>query len=285
MTRSATTGFVIAGCLLAGTALAAQAPALPAAGQPPVLSSTPTPPPGAQSEPAQMSGMPLQVGDLAPGTVAVRVIKRSFQENVVNVKVELRVGDDPAPRTAVTDRDGRAVFQDLHVGRVVRARTIVDGETLESQSFELPTQGGVRMVLVAGVGAVVPPTSVRSVESGAGDAPSGAPVASASGSAPTLPSLPEPATTAAGGTKPPESAGPDPAIVASGILIAAAAGGFWWFRRPRTGSVGSDEQRERLFDELVALEQAHAEGQTGGDYAGRRQALVDAIARLDARSS
>ena len=120
---------------------------------PPVLSTVPTPPPGAVPEPAQMSGFPLQVGDLPPGIVAVRVIRRNFQDNVANQPVQLRIGQTDRVMAALTNGDGRTQFEGLKVGDTVRLRTAVGSELLESQSFEVPAQGGVRLVLAAGVGA------------------------------------------------------------------------------------------------------------------------------------
>ncbi len=125
----------------------------PAKASPQVLSTVPTPPAGAVPEPAQMSGFPLQVGDLPPGIVAVRVIRRNFQDNVSNQSVQLRIGQTDRVMEAITNGDGRTQFEGLKVGDNVRLRAAVGSELLESQSFEVPAQGGVRLVLVAGVGA------------------------------------------------------------------------------------------------------------------------------------
>ena len=53
------------------------------------LSTTPVPAPGAEAQPGQMSGLPLQVSDLPPGTVSVRVIRRTFADNVAGQEVKL----------------------------------------------------------------------------------------------------------------------------------------------------------------------------------------------------
>ena len=117
-----------------------------------MLSTTPVSAPGAEAQPGQMSGLPLQVSDLPPGTVSVRVIRRTFADNVAGQEVKLAVGEEGRVLTAVTDADGRALFRGLAVGEMMRARTAVDGEPLASQFFELPARGGVRIVLVAGAG-------------------------------------------------------------------------------------------------------------------------------------
>ena len=117
-----------------------------------VLATVPTPPPGTVPQPGSMSGLPLQVGDLPPGTVAVRVIRGDFSRNLAGQPVQLHVKSSGRVLTSQTGQDGRAVFTDLAVGDEVQATALIDGERLESQPFELPSQGGVRLVLVAAAG-------------------------------------------------------------------------------------------------------------------------------------
>jgi hypothetical protein len=137
--------------LVGGSLLCAQAQERPE--RPPLLSTVPSPPAGVTPVPAEMSGQPLQVGDLPPGVVVIRVIRRSFADNVASHRVQLRVGSQPRVVESTTDASGRARFDGLQVGETVRATTSIDGETLDSRSFALPAEGGVRMLLVAGVGA------------------------------------------------------------------------------------------------------------------------------------
>jgi hypothetical protein len=99
---------------------------------------------------SQMSGVPLPVTDVAVGTVTVRVIRGSLSNVIPGQSVELVVGG--ATRTATTNEQGRAEFSELVVGTTVKARTVVDGAPLESQEFQVPASGGVRLMLVAGVG-------------------------------------------------------------------------------------------------------------------------------------
>lgn len=106
------------------------------------------PPSGAQMPDAsQMSGVPLPVGDLAPGTITVRVVRGSMANVITGHPVELHGG--PTVLTVTTNSTGRAEFQGLRVGTRVRAVATVDGERLESQEFEVPPNGGVRVALVA----------------------------------------------------------------------------------------------------------------------------------------
>jgi len=95
----------------------------------------------------QMSGVPLPVNDVAPGTVTVRVIRGSLANVVPGQDVELQVGG--ASRTVKTNDAGRAEFNGLAPGTRVKAMTVVDGERLESQQFDVPATGGIRLMLVA----------------------------------------------------------------------------------------------------------------------------------------
>ena len=54
-------------------------------------------------------------------------------------------------RTAATDDQGRAEFTDLPLGSDARAESTVDGEPLVSEPFSVPTSGGLRVILVAGL--------------------------------------------------------------------------------------------------------------------------------------
>ncbi len=95
----------------------------------------------------QMSGLPLPVNDAAPGTVTVRVIRGALTDVIPNQPVELIGG--PSPVTVKTNDAGRAEFVGLTPGTRVRAVTVVGGERLESQEFDVPRTGGMRLLLVA----------------------------------------------------------------------------------------------------------------------------------------
>lgn len=98
-------------------------------------------------DPRQMSGLPLPVAELPTGTVTIRVVRATLTNLVPNHPVDLVGG--PAPVTARTNDAGRAEFSGLVPGTRLRASTTVDGERLESQEFEIPRAGGIRMLLVA----------------------------------------------------------------------------------------------------------------------------------------
>lgn len=98
-------------------------------------------------DPKQMSGTPLPVGDLAPGTVTARVIRGQLTNPLEGQTVELT--GDGAAKTAKTDASGRATFTGLTLGARVTVDVTVDGERIESQSFQVPPAGGIRLMLVA----------------------------------------------------------------------------------------------------------------------------------------
>lgn len=252
---------------------------------PPLLSTSPNPPAGVMPDPSQMSGLPLQVGDLPPGVVAVRVIRRSFADNIAGQRVELHVGQGNV-LAATTGKDGRAQFNGLQVGDTVQARAVVDAEPLGSGRFPLPAQGGVRLVLVAGVGAGIPADVVPPPTA----AP--APVAVATTAAPT----PRYSRTAS----------------ALMLMFTSAGLGFVWFTRRATGrataavatSPESAEpspllsperaepsprlsraalvaQRAVVFERLVRLEEARAAGRADGSDTAAREHLVDELIALD----
>jgi hypothetical protein len=260
---------------------------------PPVLSTVPTPAEGARSEPAQMSGYPLQVGDLPPGILAVRLIRESFQQNLAGQSIEVRVITSGRVRSAATNTEGRAEFDGLSVGDRVQVRAIVGAEQLDSQTFAMPTQGGVRMVLVAGVGAGSPPSGAWPVVSDA-DAPVSA--------------WPTPSAISAGAPVRPPSSSANGGFITmwGGGLIAAFAGlclfvGLRKRHRPRASTAPRRQEyassparvpspppmparagRASVFEELVALEKSHQAGAGDRDaYQATREALVEALIAID----
>jgi len=98
-------------------------------------------------DPKQVAGIPLPVGDVATGTVTIRVIRGALSNNIPDQVVELSV--DNVKQQQKTGATGRAEFTGLRPGARVRAVTIVGNERLESQEFSVPAQGGIRVLLVA----------------------------------------------------------------------------------------------------------------------------------------
>jgi hypothetical protein len=101
-------------------------------------------------DPRAMHGQAIPAGELPAGSVTVRVVRQMVGNNIGGVTVELH-GAGPV-RSAVTGADGRAQFAGLTPGSRVHAIALVEGERLESQPFDVPRDGGVRSILVAGLG-------------------------------------------------------------------------------------------------------------------------------------
>src|SRR4051794_10792608 len=98
-------------------------------------------------DPKQMSGIPRPVTDLPDQSISVRVIRGALSNNIPNQPVELHVG--PKVLRGKTDEAGRAQFDKVTPGASVKAVADVDGEHLESQEFQAPAEGGIRLLLVA----------------------------------------------------------------------------------------------------------------------------------------
>ena len=109
---------------------------------------------GAQAQempdPSLIHGRAIPAPELANGTVTVRVVREAIGNNAPEQQVSLTVGG--RTRTATTDAQGRAEFTNLPVGGTdAIAEVTVDGEKLVSQPFRVPTSGGLRVILVAGI--------------------------------------------------------------------------------------------------------------------------------------
>ncbi len=102
--------------------------------------------PGGMPDAKQMSGLPLPVGDVPIGTVSVRLIKGALTNPLAGQTVEL---EGASPMKVVTNEQGRAEFSNLPPGARVKAVVVVAGERLESQEFQVPRTGGIRVMLVA----------------------------------------------------------------------------------------------------------------------------------------
>lgn len=98
---------------------------------------------------SQIHGRAIPAAELADGTVTVRVVNEAIGNNLSGEQVRLSAGG--AVRTATTDELGRAEFSRVPAGAEVVAEATVDGEPLVSQPFRVPSSGGLRVVLVAGL--------------------------------------------------------------------------------------------------------------------------------------
>jgi hypothetical protein len=100
-------------------------------------------------DPSLIHGRAIPASDLADGVVTVRVVREAIGNNIAGQQVQLTVSG--RTRTATTDEQGRAEFTNLPRGEEARAESTVDGEPLTSQPFRVPTSGGLRVILVAGI--------------------------------------------------------------------------------------------------------------------------------------
>jgi hypothetical protein len=95
-----------------------------------------------------MAGIPRPVTDLPNGSISVRLIRGQLTNNIANHPVEAHLPNGQVV-TVNTDTAGRAQFDNLRAGATVTFVATVDGEHLESQEFAVPSQGGIRLMLVA----------------------------------------------------------------------------------------------------------------------------------------
>ena len=100
-------------------------------------------------DPSLIHGKALPAPELARGTVTVRVVREAIGNDIPKQSVTVSIGG--ATRTAVTDDRGRAEFTGLPAGQEGRAAATVDGEAMASDPFTVPTAGGLRVILVAGI--------------------------------------------------------------------------------------------------------------------------------------
>ena len=100
-------------------------------------------------DPSLINGKALPAAELPDGTITVRVVRESIGNDISGQPVNLTAAG--RTRTVSTDAMGRAQFTNLPVGQEGRADATVDGEALRSDPFTIPTKGGLRVILVAGI--------------------------------------------------------------------------------------------------------------------------------------
>jgi hypothetical protein len=100
-------------------------------------------------DPSLIHGKALPAPELPDGTITVRIVRESIGNDVPGQAVALTATG--RTRTSTTDAQGRAQFTNLPVGQEGRATATVDGEALQSDPFTIPSSGGLRVILVAGI--------------------------------------------------------------------------------------------------------------------------------------
>lgn len=108
---------------------------------------------GAQAQdmpnPEMVHGKALPERNLPDGTVTVRVARESIGNWLPGQTVRVQVNGRDV--TARTDDQGRAQFSSLPRDAELRAEATVDGEALVSEPFRVPSAGGLRVILIAGI--------------------------------------------------------------------------------------------------------------------------------------
>lgn len=100
-------------------------------------------------DPSLINGKAIPAGELPNGTVTVRVVRENVGNNLPGQKVTVTANGKTF--TATTDEQGRAEFKGLPDGAQGRAEVTVNGEHLQSDPFPVPTNGGIRVILVTGL--------------------------------------------------------------------------------------------------------------------------------------
>ena len=99
-------------------------------------------------DPSQIAGRALPAPELPDGTVSVRLVRESLGNNITGHEITV-VAD--VKRTSRTDESGRAQFTGFTAGATATAETVVDGERIVSQPFQVPATGGIRVILISGL--------------------------------------------------------------------------------------------------------------------------------------
>ena len=140
MRRKALDRLLIAALLLAAPAAAAQ-PMMKGGG-------------GGMPDLSQIVGRPLPDRGMPTGTVSVRVARKMPANAVAGSEVSAIIknaGGDLRRRALKTDDSGRVLFEGMAPGDEFRAEVNVDGEHLQTDAFTMPSEGGIRTMLISGV--------------------------------------------------------------------------------------------------------------------------------------
>jgi hypothetical protein len=168
-------------------ALLLSTPATPASAQPFAGGGGPG---GGMPDMRAISGKPLPDRGMPPGTVKVRVARKAPSNPVADVEITVitkNAGGDARKRTAKADAQGVALFESLAPGDEFHAEVKVDGELLKTDTFPIPSEGGVRTMLIAGLG----PAPAGGAEAPAGGGEADFALGTSTGAAKPEPTLPK----------------------------------------------------------------------------------------------
>jgi hypothetical protein len=123
---------------------------------------------------AQIVGRALPDRGMPTGTVSVRVARKMPANAVAGSEVSAIIknaGGDLRRRALKTDDSGRVLFEGMVPGDEFRAEVNVDGEHLQTDTFTMPTEGGIRTMLISGVAGGGGPAGEPGGEAAAGESP------------------------------------------------------------------------------------------------------------------
>jgi hypothetical protein len=103
----------------------------------------------AMPDPTQMAGMAIPAPELPNGTISVRLVREQLGNNIVGHEVSVTAGS--VTKAGTTDETGRAMITGLPGHEQATAQATVGGERVVSKPFEVPDQGGIRVILIAGI--------------------------------------------------------------------------------------------------------------------------------------
>ena len=100
---------------------------------------------------SQIVGRPLPDRGMPTGTVSVRVARKMPANAVAGAEVSAIIknaGGDLRRRALKTDDSGRVLFEGMAPGDEFHAEVNVDGEQLQTETFTMPSEGGIRTMLI-----------------------------------------------------------------------------------------------------------------------------------------
>ena len=124
---------------------------------------------GGMPDLSRIVGRPLAVPGMPTGTVSVRVGRKMPVNTVKDVEVSAIIkgtNGESRKRVLKTDESGHALFEGMRPGDQFRAEVNLDGEHLQTETFTLPPEGGLKTMLLSGL-------------AGGGGAPAGGPAGAA----------------------------------------------------------------------------------------------------------
>src|SRR5678815_1248319 len=109
---------------------------------------------GGMPDLSRIVGRPLAVPGMPNGTVSVRVGRKMPVNAVKDVEVSAIIkgtNGESRKRVLKTDESGHALFEGMRPGDQFRAEVNLDGEHLQTETFTLPAEGGLKTMLLSGL--------------------------------------------------------------------------------------------------------------------------------------